>query len=107
MIIAVALFIVLAIMITASMAVVNRVYAKGGHLNGTLIGFASFLVLILAQLFLKNEILQSIATGLFLFGSILFFMVASKNYKLFMDGKSHGWLARRVQKVNELSKKPH
>lgn len=105
---AIMMFLVLAVLFTAALALVGWVYQSGHRIYGTLVGFASFILLIVGQAITNNRIALIAFQVVFLFGCIVFFMAATKNYKLFMAGEGKGWLANRVRKMQALSKNhPH
>ena len=98
------LFFVLAICFVAANLIVNRVYQSGHKIYGLLVGFLSFLVLILAQVLTRNQIVLYIAQLIFMFGCVVFFMASSRNYLQFQAGKGTGWFSKRLRKVQALNK---
>lgn len=99
------LFGVLAILFIIAINLVNKIYRSGHQIPGFLIGFISFVILILAQILSHNQMVLTIAQVVFLFGCILFFMASTKNYNLARQGKGKGWLAKRVRRLREANKK--
>lgn len=98
------IFLVLAILFIVAIKSIDAVYNNGKQIPSFLVGGISFLCLILGQIFLKNQILLTISVITFLFGSIVFFMSATRNYKLLINGEGNGWLAKRVRKLKNASK---
>lgn len=99
------LFIVLAVLFILSTALVEKVYQSGHQINSFLVGGASFVVLILGQIFFTNPVVMYGIQVLFLFGTIIFFMSATRNYKLLMSGEGNGWLAKKVKRLRAANQK--
>ncbi|MFD1441513.1 hypothetical protein [Lacticaseibacillus hegangensis] len=83
---------------------VDSVYSSGGRINGILVGFISFALLIGAVILTHNRVILAAAQVVFLFGGIVFFMASTRNYKMIMAGEGSGWLARRVRRLQRASK---
>lgn len=97
------LFVVLAVSFTLATGLVEIIYKSGRRLNSLIIGGASFLVLIMGSILTSNQIMLYIIQVVFLFGTIVFFMVATKNYRALIKGEGSGWLAKRVRKLKSMN----
>ncbi|CAJ1202606.1 hypothetical protein CPR19092_LGOLGGFK_02484 [Companilactobacillus paralimentarius] len=99
------MFVVLAILFAVAIKLVNKVYENGHQIWSILVGLTSFVLLIIGTITLHNQIALIIVQIVFMFGSIVFFMAFTRNYKLFLAGKGKGWIADRTRKIQALSKK--
>lgn len=100
------LFVVLAVLFIVAVKLVNKVYESGHQIWSIFVGFLSFLLLVVGTITLHgNQIALIIVQVVFMFGTIVFFMAFTKNYKLYLAGKGKGWIADRTRKIQDLNKK--
>lgn len=99
------LFICLSVNIVLALYFVNKVYSLGYKIYSFLVGFLSFLLLIVSDLFVKNQWLMYFNQIIFLLGIMIFFISASKNYHLLISGKGKGWLSKKVKRLKEVEQK--
>ena len=83
---------------------VEKVYKSGHRIYSMLVGFISCLLLIYDLLFVKSTIISTIIQALYLFGGIVFFMSFDLNFKLIIKGKGNSWLAKRIRRLQSMSK---
>lgn len=85
-------------------SLVEKVYKSGHRIYSMLVGFISCLLLIYDLLFVKSTIISTIIQALYLFGGIVFFMSFDLNFKLIIKGKGNSWLAKRIRRLQSMSK---
>ena len=99
------LFIVLAILFIIAYKMVNEIYKRGHQIWSIFVGLLSFILLIIGTITVHNQIALMFVQVVFMFGTIVFFMAFTRNYKLYLAGKGKGWIADRTRKIQEINKK--
>ncbi|AUI72082.1 hypothetical protein COSHB9_11190 [Companilactobacillus alimentarius] len=99
------LFMVLAVLFIIAYEMVNEVYKHGHQIWSMCVGLLSFILLIIGTITIHNQIALIFVQVIFMFGTIVFFMAFTRNYKLYLAGKGKGWIADRTRKIQELNKK--
>jgi len=102
---AIIMFVILMILFAVAIKLINIVYDNGHRIWSILVGLMSFILLIVGTITLHNQVALTIIQIIFMFGTIVFFVAFTRNYKLYLAGKGKGWIADRTRKIQELNKK--